>query len=52
MYRGHGYYALYKWAGGGVPSQAMELQEVVVDGGGQVFKKTNARALSVPRMVY
>ena len=30
----HGYHVLYKWAEGGVPSQAMELQEMVVDGQG------------------
>ena len=27
-----GFHALHKWAGGGVPSQAMELQEMGVDG--------------------
>ena len=27
-----GFSALHKWAGGGVPSQAMELQEMGVDG--------------------
>ena len=26
------YHALYKWDTGGTPSQAMELQEMVVDG--------------------
>ena len=29
-----GFHTLHKWAGGGVPSQAMELQEVGVDGQG------------------
>ena len=29
-----GFHALYKWAGGGAPSQAMELQEMGVDGQG------------------
>ncbi len=27
-----GYHTLYKWVGGGVPSQTMELQEMGVDG--------------------
>jgi hypothetical protein len=45
-------YALYKWSGGGVPSQSMDLQEMVMDGGGQVFRKANASDLSVPRMLF
>ena len=31
------YHALHKWDAGGTPSQAMELQEMGVDGQGEVY---------------
>jgi hypothetical protein len=36
LYTVHEYHALHKWDAGGTPSQAMELQEMGVDGQGRV----------------
>ena len=46
-----GFHALHKWAGGGAPSQAMELQEMGVDGQGSTEPGGSKVSISVPAIL-